>query len=902
MEIRLDDSSSPRRPASLLSVGDRIGRFEILGPLGTGGMGDVYRARDSQLLRDVAIKVLPAAFLHDLDRQRRVEREARATASLNHPNIVAVHDAGVHEGVPFIVTELLEGETLRQRLNGGPLPVQRAIEYAIQIASGLAAGHARGIVHRDIKPDNLFVTNDGRVKILDFGLARIIDPDSSADATATLDGVSLAPVAGTAAYMSPEQARGLRADQRSDVFSLGVVLYEMLAGFAPFRRTTPPETLSAILHDEPPELTAVAAVNAALGRIVRHCLEKDRERRFQSVRDLLFDLDALPPAAWTAEPRSVRLRMSRRRLVYGLVVAAVAAAAAMLGYRAGQRVTDVTSVPETAHLRVDRLTELHGLEESPAISPDGKQVAFTARVDGRRQIFVRLLAGGSPLPITRDPVDHEFPRWSPDGNALIYFSPGRVDEAQGGIWSVPALGGSPRRVIDSVGGADVGRAGRLACFRLANGSLQLVTSSLDGTAVQVIAPSVAGYHLHPRWSPDGRWLAFQKGDGLRFDIFVIPHDGGEPRKLTDERSIISGLAWLPDSSGIVYASSHGSTVPYLPPLALWEVGLDGSARRRLTPVDVWYDQPDVHSSGLVSAARMRMQFDIWKFPFEHAPTENVRRAQQLTRQTGQVLTPSSAPDGGEIAFLSDSGGHGNLWVMSMQTGQLRQITFEADPGVAVGVPVWSPDGQSIAFVSSKGRSGFDFGVWLVDPDGRNPRNVAENGLGMAWSPDGQWIYYAESSAGPLYKVPASGGTRMRVRSEPMRNVIGLHDATLYYTVERPLVDGRPEIEIRAATPEDGPSRALTRLPASWVPSWQIVNPALSPNGEWLTMPLTHGFTTNIWALPTRTGAWRQVTDFGDRATFIARRVSWSSDGRSLLAAVAEGDSDIVLLSGVIPRR
>lgn len=273
----------------------------------------------------------------------------------------------------------------------------------------------------------------------------------------------------------------------------------------------------------------------------------------------------------------------------------------------------------------------------------------------------------------------------------------------------------------------------------------------------------------------------------------------------------------------------------------------------------------------------------------------------MTRQTGQVLTPTGAPDGSEIAFLSDSGGHGNLWVMSMQTGQLRQITFETDPGVAVGVPVWSPEGQSIAFVSSKGRSGFDFGVSLVDPDGTNLRNIAEKGLGMAWSPDGQWIYYAESSVGPLYKVPASGGGPMRVRSEPTRNVIGLHDGTLYYMVERALLDGRPEFEIRAATPEDGPSRALARVPASRVPSWQIVNPALSPDGEWLAMPLTDGLTTNIWALSTRTGAWRQVTDFGERATFIARRVSWSSDGGSIVAAVAEGDADVVLLNGLIAR-
>jgi serine/threonine protein kinase len=284
MEIQLEDSSSPRRTATGLSVGDRLGRFEILGPLGAGGMGDVYRAHDSQLIRDVAIKVLPTPFSREPDRQRRFEREARAAASLNHPNIIAVHDVGIHEGIAFIVTELLEGQTLRQRMNGRPLSARRAIEYAIQIASGLAAGHDRGIVHRDIKPDNLFVTKEGRIKILDFGLARMIDPASAADATATmtLDGVSLVPVVGTAAYMSPEQARGLRTDHRSDIFSLGVVLYEMLAGFAPFRRSTPAEMLGAILNDEPPELISVAPITPTLERIVRHCLERPLKSAFRA--------------------------------------------------------------------------------------------------------------------------------------------------------------------------------------------------------------------------------------------------------------------------------------------------------------------------------------------------------------------------------------------------------------------------------------------------------------------------------------------------------------------------------------------------------------------------------------------------------------------------------------------
>jgi Tol biopolymer transport system component len=864
-------------------------------------MGDVYRARDPQLLREVAIKVLPTAFSRDPDRQRRFEREARAAARLNHPNIVAVHDVGVHDGIGFIVTELLEGDTLRQRVNGRPLPPRKAVEYAIQIASGLAAGHEHGIVHRDIKPDNLFVTQDGRIKILDFGLAKMIDPDSSDDpsATLTLPGIQPAPVIGTAAYMSPEQAQGRRTDHRSDIFSMGIVLYEMLAGAAPFRRSTPGETLGAILHDEPPELARAAAIAPALERIVRHCLEKSPDERFQNVRDLIFDLDALPPATWTAYPKRLRVRASRASAATALAVLALVAA----GYFGG-RLSVPTGRPAAVH-RVLALTDFPGLEEFPSISPDRRSVAFTASVGRRQQIFLRLLARGSPVQITKDEADHQLPRWSPDGNLLVYFSPASPGEAQGAIWSIPALGGSPRRVIDSIGGADVSPGGRLTCFKLVDGRIQLVTSALDGTDVQVIAHSVAGYHLHPRWSPDGKWIAFQEGDGLRYDIYIVPQSGGESRKLTDERDIIRGLAWLPDSSGIIYGSSRGSTIPYLPTLSLWEVRRDGRPPHQITPPDVWYEQPDVHATGLVSAARLRMRFDISMFSLGADPAENVRGAVPVTRQTGQVLTPAASPDGNEIAFLSDSGGHGNLWVKSIRSGDVRQITFEDDPAVTVGLPVWSADGKSIAFVSSKGHTGFDFGVWLVNPDGTNERNVAKQGLGPAWSADGKWLYYAETSAGVLYKVSSSGGAAIKVRSEPTtRNVIGVHGATLYYVVERPLLDGRPELEIRAATPEDGPARAIARIPASRVPAWQIVNPALSPDGEWLAMPLTDGFTTNIWALSTGSGppVWRQVTDFGDRATFIARHVSWSPDGRSLFASVGEGDADIVLLDGLVKPR
>ncbi len=875
-----------------LSVGDRLGRFEILGALGSGGMGDVYRARDPQLQRHVAIKVLPPEWSDDAARRRRLEQEARAAAGLNHPNVVAIHDFGDADGRAFIVTELLEGETLRQCLRARVLAPHRAIEYAIQIANGLAAGHDRGIVHRDIKPENLFITRDGVVKILDFGLARPVMRDASADATVTLpiDGAQLAPAAGTATYMSPEHARGLHMDHRADIFSFGSVLYEMVAGAPPFRRGTVADTLSAILNVEP-DMAPVADRAPGLVRLVRHCLEKRPEDRFQHARDLSFDLQAV---SQRADGGADRRRRRVRRAALAVLSAGVLAAAAASGYIAGRRVTSPAATDGGHGVR--RLTEIAGLEEFPAISPDGRAVAFTASANGTRQIFVRLLAGGAPLAITSDEADHQQPRWSPDGNTLVYFSGGAAT-GEGTLWSIPALGGSARRLMTSVSAADVSRSGRVACFRLAGGAVQLVTAALDGTDVRVVVPSSTGYHRFPRWSPDGRSIAFQRGDGVRDDIFVVPASGGEPTRLTHDRNVIAGLAWLPAGDRIVYATSRGNTIPYLPLLRLWEAPLDGGPPRPLTAADVSYEQPDVHANGMLSAARLQMRFDIWKFPFDGDAVVSVRRAERITNQTGQVLTPTIAPDGAEMAFLADSGGHANLWVLSTRTQGLRQITFESDPGVAVGVPNWSPDGQSIAFVSSKGHSGLDFGLWLVNPDGGNVRNVVPLGLGMAWSPDARWLYYSDTSAGALKKVAPAGGAPVVVRSERTRNVIGLHGRTLYYVVERPLIDGRPELEIRAATPEDGPPRLVARIPASRVAPWQIVNPALSPDGQWLALPLTDGVATNIWAISTTTGEWRQVTDFGDRAIFIARRVSWSPDGKSLVAAVGEGDADIVLFEG-----
>ena len=866
-----------------MAIGTHVGPFALEQLIGEGGMGTVFRARDARLHRDVAIKVLAPAYANDPERLRRFEQEALATAQLAHPNILAVYDVGTHEGRPYIVTELLEGATLREKIGGRALPVPRAIDYAIQIARGLAAAHARGIVHRDIKPENVFVTRDGQVKILDFGIAKLVLADDAADAAADTVTMHGSGPLGTASYMSPEQARGDgRVDHRADLFSLGVVLYEMLTGVSPFRRETNAETLTAILREEPADLT----LPPMLARIVRHALEKTPADRFQSARDFAFDLESLAVAG------SAPARNARRAPLW-LAAALGALALGAAGYAVGRRTAPGDAGP-LVH-SVQRLTDFVGLEEAPAIAPDRRAVAFSARVNGYRQIFVRLIAGGPAVPITRDAVDHEQPRWSADSSSILYFSPATVGGSQGTLWMVPALGGAPRRVVDSIGGADISRDNRIAYLRSADGRVELVAATLEGADVRVVSRfDDPGYYKLPRWSPDAKWIAYQHGDGFRWDVFAVPSNGGTVRQVTNENRQIHGLAWMSDSRRLVYSSSRGSTMSYLPSVTLWEGRVDGGEPRLVVPGDLSYLHPDIDSTDAIAASRMQIRFDLWKYPVDGVPADNVRRAIAMTQQTAQVQTPTVGAHDDEIAFLSDSGSHANLWVLTVATGELRQITYERDDTVALGVPIWSPDGKRIAFVSSRGNTGLGFGVWLIDPDGGNQRQVAPHGLGAAWSHDGRHLYYVE--AGNVHKLPADGGAPVQVRTG-VRNVIGSSGTTLYFMVDRTLADGSAGFEIHAASPEDAPSRIVAQIPASRVPQWQIINPSLSPDGQSLAMPLTDGVTTNIWILSTTTGQWRQVTDFGQRAIFIARRVSWSADGRSIVAAVGEADSDIVLFSG-----
>lgn len=897
-----------------LASGTKLGPYEVLAPLGAGGMGEVYRARDSRLARDVALKILPPDFATDPDRRARFEREARAAGQIHHPNILTILDIGTYDALPFIITELLEGETLRERLRPGPLPQRKAMEVASQIAKGLGAAHERGIVHRDIKPENIFVSSDGHVKILDFGLARLSTQESvHADVTITVQTAS-GIILGTAAYMSPEQARGQAVDSRSDIFSLGSVLYEMLSGQLPFTGSTYADLISAILRQDPAPLPSERKILPAVDRIVRRCLEKSPAERFQSARDLAFQLDSLASNIDSSSGHPLpdlpleRLNSSPlSRIFRWMVPAALIVAAAAFAWWFRGRQLQAARPPVVLF---ERLTDFSGMEESPAISPDGKSVAFVSDSTGSRQIWIRLLAGGVPFQLTHDPGDHLSPRWSPDSASLFYYTPPADGSHEAVVWEISALGGTPRRLTGSLSEVDPSHDGKsLAFFRLGAGQIELVRTDRDASHPQVLAqfPSKTACR-QPRWAPDDSSIAFMLAtDRWADDIYYVSASGGGPRRTTLDAALLSGFSWLPSGSGFAFSSSRGSTLLYLPTMHLWQISRDGGEPRQLTFGDESDTSPDIDSQGRLVSSRIRLNFDIWKFPVAFSPEENVKRAVRVSRQTAQVQTPSLSPDGHQLVYLSDTGGHGNLWVLDLASGINRQITFEKDPNLIMGVPVWSPDGARIAYARQIfGQGTTSVAYWTVRPDGSDNTEFLAKASWLTWSPDHHWVYYdvvADSVLGVIgriRKASASGSTPLEVREEVANGLaISPDGSTLYYAKLLQPVNGLWDYEIRVAQPDSAPSQLLAPISGHRVPAWQGLHPVLSPDGKWLALTLNDTFGTNLWLLSTTDGKMHPITDFGERRTFIARRVAWSPDNRFIFAAVGEGDADIVFFEDLL---
>jgi len=728
----------PEPQSRMLAAGTQLGPYEIVDRVGSGGMGEVYRARDPRLRREVAIKVLPESFSADPGRLRRFEQEARAAGSLNHPNITAVYDVGEADGAPYVVFELLEGETLRDRLRSGALSQRRAIEYGRQIARGLAAAHEKGIVHRDLKPENLFLTRDGRVRILDFGLAKQRPPKFKDGAKSTSsEGVptDAGMVLGTAGYMSPEQVRGEPVDHRSDIFSLGCILFEMLKGQRAFPGSSSIETMNAILKDEPAELTARGEpLPPPVEKIVRHCLEKDREERFQSARDLAFALESLSDVS-TAVSAAATRKKSQTILRSGLVAAAAALLVA-LGLLLRPR-----STPDPP---IVRSLTYSGHDHSPAASPDGRLLAFSSDRDGDDRIWIKQLAGGGEAAITEGPDD--YPRFSPDASTILFS---RTEAHHVSLFRVPVLGGEPRKLVTDAVDGDWSPDGRQIAFVRLSDQQGRTDSSLcvaneNGGEERVLAHWRNQTLLHPRWSPDGTTIAAaesgfqQPGEPRR--IFLTPVDGRPPRSIAPPSATnrLSSVAWSEGSRELVYAQalSDAAVVSQAPARVVLQK-VDSGKTRTILWTSSGSEILDILGAG-------HLVFDA------SSTRENLREASQTAVATSRWLTrgnssdrqPSYSPDGRRVVFSSNRSGRWNLWQVSPSTGALSRLT---DGEATDWDPSFSSDGGHLLWSSNRGGH---YEVWMAASDGSAPRQVTHDGMDAenpTETPNGEWIVYSSSN-------------------------------------------------------------------------------------------------------------------------------------------------------------
>ena len=751
-----------------MKPGDTLAHYRIEERLGAGGMGEVFKGIDTKLNRPVAIKVLPPDAVSDPERRARFIREARAASALDHPNIITIHDIAEEEGVSFIVMQYVEGRTLREVIRLGELDLPKKLDLAIQIADGLARAQQEGIVHRDLKPDNVMVTGDARVKILDFGLAKLTEaPESSEEgetkvreAPLTLEGLIL----GTPAYMSPEQAQGRTVDGRSDIFSFGAVLYELVSGRQAFSGDTTLSILASILRDEPKRVGELSpSIPLDLEKLVLRALRKDPDRRWQSMGDLLVTLKDVRDEMDSGKFVSVAALQGMRKesgpfQVRWAIVGVVALAIAIAVYAILRPTQPPPTTPKP-------LTSLTGNEFDPALSRDGTKVVFAWNGGDSEEpgLFVHPVVGSDraePLRIAAGPI--WAPAWSPDGNEIAFTRYVRPREY--GIFTVPALGGSERRVgtvwTERGDGLDWspdgkllatvdtwGEKGHRAIFliSLETGEKRRFTSPFPD-----IQPGLLLGDSNPVFSPDGRMLAFLRARvaATDEDIFVKSVEGGEPRRLTYDDAYIYGLDWTKDGESIVFASERGQ-----------------SDRSRLWRVDAHGGEPFLvgfgeNASGVTIAgdaliySESRGDSDIWRIGGPAA--EGSVAAQRLISSPQRDHQPRFSPNGEEIAFVTERMGRSEIWICNSEGDACRSLPNSATRAIW---PQWSPDGRNIVFTDVLVSRAPE--CYVIDVEGGfSPRMVAAGGGGM-WSHDGRWIYFTGEKKG-IWRVPAAGGKTHQV--------------------------------------------------------------------------------------------------------------------------------------------
>ncbi len=872
-----------------------LNHYRILGPLGKGGMGEVFAAEDTRLHRKVAIKVLSALMAADPERRERFQREAQAVAALNHPNIVTIHSVEEADGLPFLTMELVEGKPLGEMMTAGGLPVDALLRVGIGVSDAMSAAHQAGITHRDLKPGNIMVTPDGRVKVLDFGLAKLRE----VQAEVTANDVTRMPasdltgegrIIGTVAYMSPEQAEGKPVDQRSDIFSLGVVLHELATGEKPFKGDTNVSVISAILKDTPRPITDLnPSLPADLARVIRRSLAKDPSRRYQTATDLRNELEDLKQELDSSINRSgIVERPDLRRgvdplkglAIGGLVMVLLAAGA--FGYSLWKN-RGVT--PAEGRFEIDRLSRLTntGNASLAAVSPDGRYVAHVKNDAGQPALWMRQTATTSDVPIVpAAPVRYDGVTYSPDGD-YVYYVTYALTGGVGTLYRIAALGGAPQKVLEDVD-SRISFSPDRARFTFTRGAPAAGTSwvmiaNADGSEVRKLAaldPPDQFLLNGPGWSPDGRTIvapAQTRREGTHSVVVAIDVESGAKTMLPHRWNGVGDLEWFPDGRSFVMAAAE-----YGPnSVQLWQITYPGDQRRKLTnDLNNYVSLSLSADAKSLAAVQAETVANLWV-----APVANLSAAVQLTRgpNRGDGLGGIDWTPDGRVVYGSSASGRPQIWISKDDGSEVRELTTEADPAFAPSV---TPDGRYIAFQRfSAGR----IQIWRMKADGTEQTRITTGALDLSpvAAPDG-FIYYNTPSAGAprTFKVPIEGGSPVSLGDHYFRPTDISKDGTQLLGVGWDTQERRSSLAIM---PVAGGPPHLVREVRAFVGGW-------GPDGRSITYPLPDKGNTRLLSYSPATGRTETIGTVAGNL-FGA---SWAPDGKRLAMARGETTSDVVLIT------